>query len=204
MPDSRVARDNQILFLVLRFRQRPSNGILVERGETNPTPRKQTGQFLLNPMSPSEPIFHHQRSPTHGHTMANGISSSNMPPQPIQDADPSNLVFIPPAAPPQPQEAPSLAPPKSVDTHMQYQQPGMEVVDPSWSCRNVTGFSKGGDSGEQAQHLELPQEAMVVERTQTPLPDFHVDSIKGYWLNSAVDWCKYYADDSRAVGTGKR
>ncbi|KIL55887.1 hypothetical protein M378DRAFT_173207, partial [Amanita muscaria Koide BX008] len=146
----------------------PSKRILVERrGETtvvaNPTPRKQTGQFLLNPVSPSGPIFHHQRSPTPGHTMANGTSSSNIPPQPIQDADPSNPL----------------------------------------SCRNVAGFSKGGDSGEQAQHLELPQEAMVVERMQTPLPDFHVDSIKGYWLNSAVDWCKYYADDSRAVGTGK-
>ncbi|KIL61251.1 hypothetical protein M378DRAFT_167248 [Amanita muscaria Koide BX008] len=61
-------------------------------------------------------------------------------------------------------------------------------VNPSRSCRNA-GFSKGGGSGEQAQHLELPQEAMVVvERTPTPSSDLH--STKDYWLNSDVDWCK--------------
>ncbi|KIL54553.1 hypothetical protein M378DRAFT_174180 [Amanita muscaria Koide BX008] len=34
----------------------------------------------------------------------------------------------------------------------------MEVVDPSLSCRNAE-LSKGGCGGEQAQHLELPQDA---------------------------------------------
>ncbi|KAM6489302.1 hypothetical protein JOM56_015203 [Amanita muscaria] len=61
----------------------------------------------------------------------------------------------------------------SVDTHMQSQQSGMKVVDPSRPCSYVTGFSQRVSGGEQAQHLK---EAMVVvERMPTPLPDFHVD-----------------------------
>ncbi|KAM6489309.1 hypothetical protein JOM56_015210 [Amanita muscaria] len=85
----------------------PQRAVLIERREGRdsavaiPTLRKQTtgfDPFLLKPVSPSEPIFHHQRSLTPGHIMANG-SSSSIPPQPIQDLDPSNPVFTPPAAP---------------------------------------------------------------------------------------------------------
>ncbi|KAM6492645.1 hypothetical protein JOM56_012369 [Amanita muscaria] len=138
MSHSRASRDNQVLFLELRFRQRGHGGILVERGGeatavASPTLRKKTGgfePFLPNPVRTNLPL----------HTMANG-SSSILPPRPIQDVDPSNPIFTPPAAPPQPpQEASSLAPPINTD------------------------FSKcGGGGGERAQHLELPQE--VVEWT---------------------------------------
>ncbi|KIL61238.1 hypothetical protein M378DRAFT_13664 [Amanita muscaria Koide BX008] len=125
-----------------------SSDILLQRREeatavANPTPRKQTGgfdPFLPNPVSPSEPIFHHQRLPR-PHLGIHG-STGSIPLQPIQDAAPSNLFFTPPAALSSHLQASSLAPPINA------------------------GFSKGGGGGEQAQHLELPQEAMVVvERT---------------------------------------
>ncbi|KIL57764.1 hypothetical protein M378DRAFT_361480 [Amanita muscaria Koide BX008] len=119
MSDSRASRDNQVLFLVICFRQTQRQGHRVasslSEGEKEDFKRllllpiqlcgsKPAGlirPFLLNPVSPSE-IFRR-------HMTANG-SSSSIPPQPIQEAS-------------------SLAPPISVDTHMQSQQSGMEVVN---------------------------------------------------------------------------
>ncbi|KAM6492661.1 hypothetical protein JOM56_012385 [Amanita muscaria] len=116
----RESRDNQVLFLVLCFRQRQRHRVASSLSEGK--------RLLLLPVqlrgskpaglshscsivSPSTPIFHHQRSPTPGHTTVAVYQ------QPIQDADPSNPSFTPSAAPPQ--EASSLAPPIFVDTHMQ-------------------------------------------------------------------------------------
>ncbi|KIL55638.1 hypothetical protein M378DRAFT_17768 [Amanita muscaria Koide BX008] len=62
MSDSRASRNNQVFFLLLRFRQRQGHRVASslsggERAVASPTPRKQTGQFLLNPVSPSEQSF---------------------------------------------------------------------------------------------------------------------------------------------------
>ncbi|KIL55641.1 hypothetical protein M378DRAFT_904083 [Amanita muscaria Koide BX008] len=74
--DSRASRDNQVLFLVLRFRQRRGHRVAsslsgVERltDAANPTPRKLPGGFdpFLFVSPSSEPIFHHHQSPTPGH-----------------------------------------------------------------------------------------------------------------------------------------
>ncbi|KIL66721.1 hypothetical protein M378DRAFT_9799 [Amanita muscaria Koide BX008] len=67
-------RANQVLFLVLHFRQRQGHLVASggERGETtavaNPTPRKQTGGFDLFLAQSRVTIFHHQQSPTPWHT----------------------------------------------------------------------------------------------------------------------------------------
>ncbi|KIL55956.1 hypothetical protein M378DRAFT_28455 [Amanita muscaria Koide BX008] len=135
----------------------PSGHILADGGE----------RLLLT-------MFLHQRLPT-PHITPND-NDSNIPPFFTTSA----------ISPPPPQEA-ALVPLMSVDTHMQSHQPGMEVVDPSRSCRNVAGFQKVVN--KQAQHLESPQEVMVVvverrRRYQTST------STNGYWLNSDVDRCK--------------
>ncbi|KAM6492656.1 hypothetical protein JOM56_012380 [Amanita muscaria] len=141
----------------------PWSGILVERGgeataAASPTPRKQTGgfePFLLNPVKTNPP-------PPAVHTMANG--SNSIPPQPIQGCGCFQSILHTPSC-----NAPaasrgvvqSLAPPMSVDTQMQSQQSGMEVVDPGQSCRNADFSKCRGGGGEQAQHLELSWSSSV-------------------------------------------
>ncbi|KAM6492647.1 hypothetical protein JOM56_012371 [Amanita muscaria] len=144
MSHLRASIDNQVLFLVFRFRQRQGHGVAssLSGGErlllfpvqlcSKPAGLSHSCSILSEPKLPPPAV----------HTMANG--SSSIPPRPIQDVDPYNPFFTPPAAPPQPpRDASSLAPPMSVDTHM---QSGMEVVDPSQSCRNAD-FSRAPAGG---------------------------------------------------------
>ncbi|KIL60888.1 hypothetical protein M378DRAFT_902950 [Amanita muscaria Koide BX008] len=132
----------------------PWSGILVERGGeatavTSPTLRKQTGgfePFLLNRVSSS----------TSGPSMASG--SSSIPPQPIQGCGYfQSILHTPSCNTPAASRGvvQSLAPPMSVNTQVQSQQSGMEVVDPGQSCRNADFSKCRGGGGEQAQHLEL-------------------------------------------------
>jgi len=116
----------------------------------NVSPRKQGGfdPSLLNPLSPSDEPFPGTSQ------MTNGI-----PTRPIQDVDPSNPFFTPPA-----REAsqPSIM---SVDGPPQSQPLGMDVDG---------GRPNSPHQGLREEHPQS-QEPMIVERTPTPLPDFQVD-----------------------------
>lgn len=130
------------------------NSVVEPDAAVSVSPRKPGGfdPSLLNPVSPSEDAFQASNQ------VVNGI-----PAQPVQDIDPSNPFFPPP-----PREAsqPSLM---SVDGQSQSQLPGMDIDAGQFNA------SLGGQ-GEQVPREEQPsQEPMVVERTPTPLPDFHVN-----------------------------
>ena len=127
---------------------------VVEREVVNVSPRKPGGfdPSLLNPISPSEDTF---QTPS---PMVNGV-----PAQPVQDVDPSN-----PFLEPIPREAsqPSIM---SVDGQLQSQLSGMDIDGGQFNG------SPGGQDEQGPREEQPSQEPMVIERTPTPLPDFHVD-----------------------------
>ena len=112
------------------------------------SPRKHGGfdPFLLNPVSPSEDTFQ---------------PSGKMPSQPIHDVDPTNP-FITPTS----QEHSTII----VNGQTQSQLSNMDVDSHQLN-------SPSGAHNEQAplEGQAPSQEPMAIERTPTPLPDFHVD-----------------------------
>ncbi|KIL57248.1 hypothetical protein M378DRAFT_171993 [Amanita muscaria Koide BX008] len=154
MSHSRASRDDQVLFLVLRFRQMQGHRVTSSlsggkrllllstqlRGNkpaclirSCPIPCHPQNQSSTN-SDCQDRTWAYMAAPAAYH-----YSQSRMRLLPIHSSHTLAGTIQPPP------EVSSLAPSMSVDTHMQW---GMEV-DPSRYCRNAD-FSKGGGSGEQA------------------------------------------------------